>query len=47
MKESDVGSMTRMAGLELYVQAAERLRHRQDMLILLVGDGAMRGAVEA
>ncbi|GJL57072.1 MAG: glycosyltransferase WbuB [Nitrospirales bacterium] len=41
-----VGSLTRMAGLELYVNAAERLRHRQDILILLVGDGAMREKVE-
>ncbi len=42
-----VGSMTRMAGLELYVQAAEKLRHRQDIRILLVGDGAMREEIEA
>ncbi len=41
-----VGSMTRMAGLELYVQAAEQLRHRQDIRIVLVGDGAMREEVE-
>lgn len=41
-----VGSMTRMAGLELYIEAAEKLRHREDMLILLVGDGAMRRDVE-
>ncbi len=41
-----VGSMTRMAGLELYIEAAEKLRHREDMLILLVGDGAMRKEVE-
>lgn len=41
-----VGSLTRMAGLELYVKAAERLRHREDILLLLVGDGAMRGEVE-
>lgn len=37
-----VGSLTRMAGLELYVEAAERLRYRADIQILLVGDGAMR-----
>lgn len=42
-----VGSMTRMAGLELYVQAAERLRHRRDIRLLLVGDGAIREEVEA
>ncbi len=41
-----VGSMTRMAGLKLYVEAAERLRHRQDICILLVGDGAMRKEIE-
>lgn len=41
-----VGSMTRMAGLELYVQAAELLRHRRDIRILLVGDGAMREKIE-
>lgn len=41
-----VGSMTRMAGLELYVKAAERLRHRKDIRILLVGDGAMREEIE-
>ncbi len=41
------GSMTRMAGLELYVQAAEKLRHRQDIRILLVGDGAMREDIES
>ncbi len=38
--------MTRMAGLELYVEAAEKLRHRDDILILLVGDGAMRQDIE-
>jgi glycosyltransferase involved in cell wall biosynthesis len=42
-----VGSITRMAGLELYVKAAERLRHRKDIQIVLVGDGAVRGAIEA
>lgn len=41
-----VGSMTRMAGLELYIEAAEQLRHRQDIQIRLVGDGAMRKEVE-
>lgn len=43
---SYVGSMTRMAGLKLYVEAAERLSHRQDICILLVGDGAMRKEIE-
>ncbi len=42
-----VGSMTRMAGLKLYVEAAERLSHRQDICILLVGDGAMRKEIES
>ena len=41
-----VGSMTRMAGLKIYVEAAERLRYRQDICILLVGDGAMRKEIE-
>jgi len=41
-----VGSMTRSAGLKLYVEAAERLRHRHDICILLVGDGAMRKEIE-
>lgn len=41
-----VGSMTRMAGLELYIEAAEKLRHRDDIRILLVGDGAMRREIE-
>jgi colanic acid biosynthesis glycosyl transferase WcaI len=42
-----VGSLTRMAGLSLYVDAAESLQHRDDISILLVGDGAMRLEVEA
>jgi glycosyltransferase involved in cell wall biosynthesis len=42
-----VGSMTRMAGLKLYVEAAELLRHRQDIRILLVGDGSMRQEIES
>jgi colanic acid biosynthesis glycosyl transferase WcaI len=42
-----VGSLARTAGLELYVQAAERLRHRHDIRILLVGDGAMREELQA
>jgi glycosyltransferase involved in cell wall biosynthesis len=42
-----VGSMTRMAGLDLYVKAAERLRHRKDIRIILVGDGAVREEIEA
>ncbi len=41
-----VGSMTRLAGLDLYIEAAEKLRHRGDIKILLVGDGAMRKDVE-
>ena len=41
-----VGSMTRMAGLKLYVDAAERLQHRKDICVLLVGDGAMRQEIE-
>jgi glycosyltransferase involved in cell wall biosynthesis len=41
-----VGSMTHMAGLELYIETAERLRQRQDIRILLVGDGAMREKIE-
>lgn len=41
-----VGSMTRMAGLELFIQTAERLRHRPDIRIVLVGDGARRQDVE-
>lgn len=41
-----VGSMTRMAGLELYVLAAEKLRYRQDIRIVLVGDGSMRQEIE-
>jgi glycosyltransferase involved in cell wall biosynthesis len=41
-----VGSLTRLAGLELYIEAAEQLRHREDIKILLVGDGAMRHDVE-
>ena len=41
-----VGSMTRMAGLELYLEAARHLRHRDDIQILLVGDGAMREEIE-
>jgi glycosyltransferase involved in cell wall biosynthesis len=42
-----VGSLTRMAGLELYVEAAEQLRHRQDIRLLLVGDGAMREHIQS
>ena len=42
-----VGSLTRMAGLDLYIETAEKLRQRQDIRLLLVGDGAMRGEVEA
>lgn len=42
-----VGSMTKMAGLELFVEAAERLRNRNDIRILLVGDGAMRPKIES
>lgn len=42
-----VGSLTRMAGLSLYVDAAEFLQHRGDISILLVGDGAMRPEIEA
>jgi colanic acid biosynthesis glycosyl transferase WcaI len=42
-----VGSMTRTAGLGLYLEAAERLRHRKDILIVLVGDGTLREEVEA
>ncbi len=42
-----VGSMTRMAGLQLYVDAAELLRDRQDIRLLLVGDGSMRGDLES
>lgn len=41
-----VGSMTRLAGLELYVETAEQLRHRPDIRLLLVGDGAMREQIE-
>jgi len=41
-----VGSMTYMAGLELYVATAERLRHRQDIRLILIGDGAMRETIE-
>ena len=41
-----VGSMTRLAGLELYVETAEQLRHRPDIRLLLVGDGAMREHIE-
>ena len=41
-----VGSMTRMAGLEIYLEAAHHLRHRPDIQILLVGDGAMREDIE-
>ena len=42
-----VGSLTRMAGLDLYIEAAEQLAHRDDIVIELVGDGAMRPDVEA
>ncbi len=42
-----VGSLTRMAGLEIYLEAAHHLRHRADIRILLVGDGAMREEIEA
>jgi colanic acid biosynthesis glycosyl transferase WcaI len=42
-----VGSLTRMAGLELYLEAAALLRHRSDVRIVLVGDGAMRAPLEA
>jgi colanic acid biosynthesis glycosyl transferase WcaI len=41
-----VGSMTRMAGLDIYVEAAERLKNCRDIHILLVGDGAMRARIE-
>lgn len=41
-----VGSMTRMANLEIYIEAAEILRRRKDIRILLVGDGAMRPKIE-
>jgi len=42
-----VGSLTRMAGLDLYVEAAGKLRHRKDIRLLMVGDGAMRREVES
>lgn len=42
-----VGSLTRMAGLDLYIEAAEQLRHRKDIRLVLVGDGAMRGDMES
>ena len=41
-----VGSITRMAGLDIYINAAERLCHRKDIRILLVGDGGMRKEIE-
>ena len=41
-----VGSMTRTAGLDLYIETAEKLRGRDDIEILLVGDGAMRIEIE-
>ena len=41
-----VGSMTRMAGLEVFIDAAKRLRHRKDIHIFLVGDGAMRQVLQ-
>lgn len=40
------GSLTQAAGLELYLEAAELLRNEPDFLLLLVGDGSRRLALE-
>jgi glycosyltransferase involved in cell wall biosynthesis len=41
-----VGSITGAAGPDLYVKAAATLRHRKDIHLVLVGDGAIRKSVE-
>lgn len=40
------GSLTMAAGVELYVQAAEKLKYRNDIRIFLVGDGSLRERLE-
>lgn len=41
------GSLTMAAGVDLYVQVAEKILNRQDIRILLVGDGSMRKKLES
>jgi colanic acid biosynthesis glycosyl transferase WcaI len=40
------GSMTKTAGLELYLDTADLLRQRDDITIMLIGDGAQRSEIE-
>lgn len=40
------GSMTKTAGLELYLDTADLLRERDDITIMLIGDGARRREIE-
>ncbi len=40
------GSLVQAAGLQLYIDTAEKLRDREDILITLVGDGSMREELE-
>lgn len=40
------GSLTMSAGVELFIEAAEKLRDERDIMILLVGDGTRRAWAE-
>ena len=41
-----VGGLTRTAGLELYLEVAERLRYEPEFELLLVGDGSYRQSLQ-
>ena len=41
------GTMNRKQGLDVLVQAAQRLAHRSDIIFLLCGQGEMRASLEA
>lgn len=40
------GSLTLSAGLQIYLQAAVKLKSREDIILFLVGDGSMRIQIE-